>query len=211
MDSFQTWDALAEKVVALNSACQPLPVEVWEELYGCARAQVHSMLSRRIPLEDAEDMTEEALQRAWSRLRTFQGRGGGGAALCRWVQTVAINLLRDAVRRPDARVLRESDIAGGREPDDDPGRQLLDEAEPLWGESADPEAVVLEHEERRWIASELARLPDKQRRAFMLRAQGHSFRTIANIMGVSEAAAKMNRGRALRALQRRWVQYDREG
>jgi RNA polymerase sigma-70 factor (ECF subfamily) len=98
--------------------------------------------------EDAEDVAQETLIRAWERLPGFQGR----SRFDTWVMAIALNLARNHNRRLRPLSLDES---AGREPID---RQPT------------PEAAVLAHEADTAFQSALHRLPPLWRVALELTA-----------------------------------------
>jgi RNA polymerase sigma-70 factor (ECF subfamily) len=125
-------------------------------------------------LEDAEDVVQETLLRAWTRLDTYAGR----ASFRAWLYAIATHACLDALRRRKARAW-PTDLAGPADPHryrlaaiDVPWLQpypdrLLDAAADARDE---PEAVVTAREtiELAFLAA-IQRLPARQRAVLILR------------------------------------------
>lgn len=78
----------------------------------------------------------------------------------------------------------------------------LDDAASLTDRGTSPEEAAIAAEERRWVHSLVARLPEAQRDALVLRfAAGLSSREIAVVIGKSEAATKKLLTRSLATLK----------
>ena len=121
--------------------------------------------------DEAEDIAQEALLRAWARRESFDGR----ATAKTWIFTIARNHWLDRLRR----------------------RKTAPKAEPMMdytvsasaGES--PPAVVGRAELTRAIGLAMETLPSDQREALALReSEGLTFREIAGMLGVPLATAK---------------------
>ncbi len=106
-----------------------------------------------------------------------------------WLQVVtvrvALNRLRGE-RRHHARVVRHGP-ASAPDPAIDPG-----------------DAVVAEQERSR-VRSVLARLPERQAAALLLRHAGHSYAEVAEALGVAEGSVGVLVARGERAFQRLWT------
>lgn len=112
----------------------------------------------------AEDIVQETFTRVWVRACDWDPTRGG--RFVAWVSRIATNLALDSRRRPEHAALDETDDP----PSDRP----------------DAEAVTLGREIRRRIDAALAKLPLRQRTAFVL----CQFEELSN----AEAAASMGVG-----------------
>jgi len=127
-------------------------------------------------LEDAEDMLQETLLRAWRGLHSYAGR----ASFRAWLYKIATNVCLDGLDRRRARALPDRVMPPGT-----PGAALPQPMlDPIWleplpdsvlegvaaGPGADPEAV---YEARESVSlaflSVLQQLPGRQRAALILR------------------------------------------
>jgi len=157
-------------------------------------------------LEDAEDMLQETLLRAWRGLHSYAGR----ASFRAWLYKIATNVCLDALDRHRARVLPNG-LAQPATPGDPLPAPVLD---PIWleplpdsaldslsaGPGADP-AAAYEARESVTLAflSVLQQLPGRQRAALILRdVLGFSADETAQMLDLSTAAVNsaLQRARA---------------
>lgn len=145
-------------------------------------------LAYRITLHtaEAEDITQDTLIRVWNKRHELEDV----RSLEAYCLTVCRNLANDR------RELSEA-------------QNLSLDGTPCDAPDNSPEADSrMEHDERlQWVHRLLAKLPEKQRTILQLRdIEGHSYREIADIVGVSEEQVKINLFRA-----RRWIkeQYEK--
>jgi RNA polymerase sigma-70 factor (ECF subfamily) len=153
--------------------------------------------------EDAEDMVQETLLRAWRRLESFEGR----ASLRRWLYTIATNVSLDALDRQRRRTLPPATHppADPRDPLPGPARDLL-WLEPLPDSLIDLRPTV--NPETRYEAREsvtlaflvaLQTLPGRQRAVLLLRdVIGWNASEVADILGMTVVAVNsaLQRARA---------------
>jgi len=145
-------------------------------------------------LQDAEDLTQETLLRAWRSLERFEGR----ASLRAWLYRIATNGCLDEIDRRARRLL--PDMSGGPDTRFTPGPPVPSETpwlDPLpnsWLEPVDsapgPEATyeVKESVELAFVAA-LQLLPGRQRAALLLReVLGWSTDEVADLLGLSAPA-----------------------
>ena len=129
----------------------------------------------------AEDILQEAFLRLWRRAETWDA--GGPAAMSTWLARVAANLAIDA-RRRSARMRPASD-AMPDVPDGAPSAV----------------AVMIEAERASALDVALARLPERQREAVVLRhIEGFSNPDIAAMLGCGVEAVESLTARGKRAL-----------
>jgi RNA polymerase sigma-70 factor (ECF subfamily) len=167
-------DRLAVEARTDSQAFAPLYERHVERVYRYLRA-------RGANEDDAADLAALTFERALSHIDRYRP---GGSGFRPWLLRIARNAFIDAGRRHGTRSLG------------------LDEAVELAAPGRSPEDSAIAAEERRWILSLVARLPDLQRDALALRfAGGLSSREIATIIGKSEAATKKLLTRSLATLK----------
>ena len=129
-------------------------------------------------MEDAADMAQETLLKAWRALERFDGRSGLGT----WLYRIAVNTCLDELRRRKNRsaVSMQSLAEKGWEPEDDSGDFV--------------ERSIQRDEVRR----ALMELPEEYRTVLILRdIQGFSYDEIASILEcpVGTVRSRLNRAR----------------
>jgi len=143
---------------------------------------------------EAEGLTQDVFVKAYRGLAEFKGE----AAFETWVTRIAINAVRDLVRRRKP-VVSFGDLRGGDEED---GPELPARLDPADGTS--PERDLLAREIRRRIADALVALSPRQRAVFVMKH--YEERSIAEIglaTGLDEGTIKSHLFRAARKLRER--------
>ncbi|MDA8358295.1 MAG: RNA polymerase sigma factor [Actinomycetota bacterium] len=121
---------------------------------------------------EAEDATQDVLVRAWRSLDRYRG----DAALSTWLYRLTLNRCIDLIR--------------GR-------RQLEDLSDDLADPGDQPDELVEASQLSQVLGEAVQALTFEQRAAFVLRySEGRSYREIAGVLGVSEAAVKSRLNRA---------------
>jgi RNA polymerase sigma-70 factor (ECF subfamily) len=167
-------DRLAAEARTDPNAFAPLYERHVERVYRYLRA-------RGANEDDAAELAALTFERALSNIDRYRP---GGSGFGPWLLRIARNAFIDACRRQRNRPLGLDDISGLTAP----------------GQS--PEDAAMASEERRWIHSLVAQLPEVQRDALALRfAGGLSSRAIAPVIGKSEAATKKLLTRSLATLK----------
>lgn len=137
--------------------------------------------------QDAQDVLQESLFRAYRQLGQFEKRAELGTWLRRIVINCAVDFLRAAKGRPHRQQLQP----------------IGDIAEVIASPAAGPERLAASAEAARHIAAALETLSPVERAAFTLRHfEGHSIDEIAQSLGVRNNAAKQHVFRAIRKLRR---------
>ncbi|HSW30002.1 MAG TPA: RNA polymerase sigma factor [Longimicrobiales bacterium] len=133
----------------------------------------------------AQDISQDAFLKAFRGLEGFRG----DASFRTWLLTIVANEARGALRRHGRR--RESD---------------LDSAPPLASHAKGPDQMAELSGESARARKALGRLPEKQRLSVQLRVdEGLSFREIAEVIGSTEGAARVNYFHGIRRL-REWME-----
>lgn len=134
---------------------------------------------------EAEDMTQQALLKAWQNRSRFDGR----AEVRTWLFAIARNHWRDRLRR-----------ARGRPPAS-AGPPVEDRA--LAANAPSPQAAAARAELAAAVQAAVQRLPAEQREALALReSRGLTFRQIGELLGVSAPTVKSRVRYALMKLAR---------
>ena len=140
-------------------------------------------------MEDAEDVCQESLLKAFTKLHSFTGDGGIKGDLRSWLMRVTANSAIDLMRRKQS------------------GRFVpLEECEPILSESCrsrpglcreNPEVSYARKERLRMIADRIAQLPAALRDVCLLRnVSGLSTQEVAVRLGISAIAVRLRLFRA---------------
>jgi len=131
--------------------------------------------------EDAKDVYQEAFLRVYKNLHTFRF----DCSFHTWLYRIVTNLCLDALRKRKVR-REESTVM-------ETGEGALDRMDTLQESRADgnPQRQLLSRQLRERIQSSLEELTPRERTVFSLRHyQGLRLRTIGEMLGTSEEAAK---------------------
>lgn len=158
-------------------------VAAFEALVERHQARVYSLALRLTGnRDDAFDMAQEALLKAFLSLPAFRGQ----SSFSTWLHRITTNVCLDEMRRRGRRPL----LAVEREDEDAPPRAYADP-------SPGPEAEALRREERRAIERAIAALPEEFRVPLVLRdLQGFSYEEIAELTGLPLGTVKSRIHRA---------------
>ena len=156
-------------------------VAAFERLYRTHVARVHSLVSRMLDHEMADEVTQDVFVRVWAKLGTFRG----DSAFSTWLHRVTVNLVlgrrkKLGIRRerfhPDAEAVLDRTSGAGPRP-----------------------AIGAEFE------AGMRRLPERAREVFVLHdVEGFKHREIAEMLGVTTGTTKAQLHRA-RMLMRQFV------
>lgn len=141
--------------------------------------------------EDAEDIVQEALLRAWRSLQQFRG----DAQLSTWLRAIVRNTAREWLRNRGSRITVP---IGGQRPEEDefPMLELMDTR-------PDPEETCARHEMERLLRAEIQGLTMISRRAIELCAlEEASLREAASALNVNVVTVKSRLFRGRQLLQR---------
>jgi RNA polymerase sigma-70 factor (ECF subfamily) len=138
--------------------------------------------------EDARDVCQETFLRAFRALPGFRGQ----AKFSSWLYRIALNLCRDWIRR-------ERRTGFVQPPEDTDLMDLIAAAEP----SESIEDLVARKDQIRAIEKVMARLPEEQRTAIVLKEyHGLTFQEIADLMGCPLSTVKTRLYQGLSVLRR---------
>ena len=163
----------------------------FDELVRKRQREVYNLAYRMTRnAEDARDVSQEAFIQVYRNLSRFDRR----SSLSTWVYRIVVNLCLNHLNRGSRSPLRAAD----QQP------ELADPSEGSLGR--------LEEKERQdALARAIETLPPKQRASLTLRVHHHlAHREIAEIMGVTEATAKVHYFHAVKALRQK-LAHLREG
>ena len=144
--------------------------------------------------EDARDVCQETFLRAFRALPGFRGQ----AKFSSWLYRIALNLCRDWMRRE-----RRTPTVQAPE-----GVDLLDLA--VAGEPSESiEDLVVRKDLARAVERVMARLPEEQRTAIVLKEfHGLTFREIADVVGCPLSTVKTRLYQGLSVLRRELAKVD---
>jgi RNA polymerase sigma-70 factor (ECF subfamily) len=146
--------------------------------------------------EDAEDVVQQSLQKAFFHLYQFEGR----SSFSTWLTRITINEARMMQR--GSRGLREVSI------DDSDANEETARALEIPDSSPDPETSYAQRERERMLSLALNELPPGTRTAIQLRdLDERSTEEAARIMGISVSALKGRAFHGRKRLRERLQQY----
>jgi RNA polymerase sigma-70 factor (ECF subfamily) len=167
--------------VASSAARAPADREAFEELVRQHYQQAYTIAYRLSGSHtDAEDLTQEALIRAYQSFDRYQRH----LPFANWLYRIMVNLHIDSVRRRPRHRVESIDATMG-------GLEIADR-------SSDPAAVLMSRELDERLQVALGRLPHEFRAAVLLcDVQGFSYEEIAEIMrcSIGTVRSRVHRGR----------------
>jgi RNA polymerase sigma-70 factor (ECF subfamily) len=139
--------------------------------------------------QDAEDIVQESMMRAYKQLGKFDERASFGT----WLYRIAVNCSLDLVRARKRRMEQTAPVGAET---DDPFQSL---ATPGPG----PDRLAMSGETRERIEMAMARLSVPERTAFVLRHfEGMCINDVSEVLGCQPSAAKHSVFRAVQKLRR---------
>ncbi|MFB3892462.1 MAG: RNA polymerase sigma factor [Phycisphaerae bacterium] len=141
------------------------------ELAECGPAVRRFLFGMCGDWDQAEDMAQEALLRAWTRRESFDGRANART----WIFSIARNHWLDRLRRKKSQPQEQT--------------MIDDQATPARTDA--PYAGLWRGEVATAVRAALGRLPEEQREVLALReSEGLTFSQIASMLGIPAATAK---------------------
>jgi RNA polymerase sigma factor (sigma-70 family) len=169
---------IAQRIRQLLAKESGLGEETFAYLYQEHLDSVFNYVRYRLGPEEAEDITADIFTRVWSRRHQFDARKGRPTT---WLWAIARNVVTDHLRRRQwVRIGLSEELAGGD----------------------DPPAEVAKKEEWRRLQMAMDRLPAIDQEIIALRfGAGHTNRSIAGMVGLSEANVAQRLRRGLRKMR----------
>ncbi len=162
--------------------------DLFAELIGAFQSPIYNLALRMTGSSaDAADLTQEIFVRAWIHLDKYDPR----RPFFTWLYTLALNLIRNHLRKA-AKTIPSSNNSGAGDADgaDAP------ETKP------DPSETLFRKQSEAQIQALLLQLPADQREALLLRFFSDlRYGEMADVLGVSQSAAKMRVSRGLERLR----------
>ncbi len=176
--------ALASEAELLNLARGGDP-DAFAELIAPLQRRAYTLAFRMLgEREEAADVTQDAVVRAYTRIADFRGDASFATWLHRIVHNTALDALRWRARHP-VEALDPKPPGGG-----EPVRELAAAA-------AGPEDIAVRADERRALERALAALTPEFRAVVLLRdVQGLDYEEVAAVTGVSLGTVKSRLHRA---------------
>jgi len=173
----RTSDAVAADADAVDAALAASgDAHAFERLYRRHVNRIHTLV-RRMLGEDAEDVTQEVLVRAWQKLGTFRGEAAFGT----WLHRLAVNVVLN--RRSARGRLRKLFVEAG------------DDLEPPARPAAPMAGLDFE--------AAMARLSPSARQVFVLHdVEGYRHEEIAGLLGITVGTSKSQLHYARMALRK---------
>jgi RNA polymerase sigma-70 factor, ECF subfamily len=141
---------------------------------------------------DAEEVVQESLLRAFKSLKTFEAH----SSLATWLYRIAANQSLDLLKRKKRRGPAEYSITE----EHDPEEQMTVQVET---NDPDPERMLLSKEVRKKVTAVMSQLTPAERAAFVMRhMEGHSMDEISRILNIRNVAARNCVFRAVQKLRR---------
>lgn len=152
-----------------------------QRLYAFSLKMTHSK-------EDAEEIVQETLIRAFKNLWRFDGR----ASFSTWLYTIANNLCKSIMKRKKRVTVSLDELVSPEE-------------EPLWHQAQEPSELLMLSETRREARRLMAFLKPDQKSALILKyMEGLTYEDIGRILKITEEAAKMKVYRAKKEILKRY-------
>jgi RNA polymerase sigma-70 factor (ECF subfamily) len=174
---------------AIGADCCPKPATLEEEVAGLFERLrdrlLRYLLSFGLPIQDGEEVIQDVFLSLFLHLQ----RGRPRDNLRGWVFRVAHNLALKRQTRSYGAFLNLACLAGSAE-------DLLVDPAP----NAEAQMANSQQQQRLWAV--LCALPEQDRRCLALRAEGLSYREIAEVLGISLGAVSNLLGRSLARLER---------
>jgi len=153
--------------------------ELYRQYRGAGQRYLYQLCGSA---ELSEELTQETFIKALTGLLTFRGE----CSVATWLFRIARNVYINSLRRPDPQRVDTDEFLG-----------IPDSAA-----DSDPVRRYAASEQRDMIGLALAQLPEKQRSILLLRdSQGLAYAEIAEVLGISLAAVKVNLFRARSAFR----------
>ncbi len=172
------------------------------DLVGCHQQRVVGTVARMLGSDaaEAEDIGQQVFLRVWKSADRYEPT----AKFTTWLYTITRNLVFNELRRRKHRPTTSLDAAPGGDPEGGaPAVARLEDPQ-----APSPDANLLQAELQQAIAAAIARLPEAQRLAIILRRyEDLSYEEIAGVLQLTVPAVKSLLFRARVLLRERLAQY----
>ena len=175
--------------------------EAFAELVECHQQRIVGTVARMLggDATDAEDIGQQVFLRVWKSADRYEPT----AKFTTWLYTITRNLVFNELRRRKHRPTTSLDAAPG---EDGGGAVAAARLEDL--QTPGPDANLLQAELQEAISAAIARLPEAQRMAIILRRYEElSYEEIANVLHLTVPAVKSLLFRARVLLRERLERY----
>ena len=140
--------------------------------------------------QDAEEVVQDTFLRAYKSLQQFESRANFGT----WLYRIGVNCSLDFVRSRKRHVEGRETAA--------PEEDSPDPLDAIASSNPGPDRLAMAGQMRKSVETELARLSETERTAFMLRhVEGRSIEEIGEILGLRTSATKNSIFRAVQKLR----------
>jgi RNA polymerase sigma-70 factor (ECF subfamily) len=164
--------------------------EAFGELVDRHQRRIWLVCRQYLGTDDADGATQDSLVKAFTSIRSFDGR----SAFTTWLTRIAINTCLDQLRRR-----RRAGARVGPEPED----QAEDRLTRLPDQRVDPEDRAIQRQAVARLRALEEQLPDRQREIFRLRFFAEmELEEIAEALGVHIGTVKTQLHRAVHRLRR---------
>ena len=156
----------------------------FEELFSSNYTRIYNLCYRMMRnQQDAEDMLQESMLKAWRKLKSFRQ----SSSFSTWLHRIAVNTCLDAIRKRKEKKASIEEMA-------EYGRQIEDTDSGSFDERA---------AERQAIEDALSRLKERDRVIIVLRdVQGYSYEEMAQILECPMGTVRSRLSRARSAMVR---------
>jgi len=170
---------LSRRVRQLFAGESGLTENAFITLYQSQLDRVFNYVRYRLGSEEAEDVTADIFVRAWSRRESYESHKGSPST---WLWAIARNLVTDRLRR---RRWTQVELSANLSSNDEPFSEISQQE--VWAQL--------------WAA--ISRLPSVDQEIIALRfGAGHTNRSIATLVGLSEANVAQRLRRALHKVRK---------
>jgi len=181
---------------ALVARARDGDVEAFGELFRATQRRIYNFIRHMVMNpDDAADLTQRAYVSAWRGLKTLRANG----AFVVWLHRVALNVVRDAQKRPGRPTV--SLEAAAADDDGPPGGDVPDG-------SRGPDANVLAADTQAVVRRAVRSLPEIHRAVVtMHHLEGMSVDDIAAVLEISRGTVLSRLARAREALRRKLERF----
>jgi len=189
--------------VQLVQQAQAGDVQAFEQLVLSHQRFVYNLALRAVNSpEEAQDLAQEALVRAWQGLPGFRGQ----ASFRTWLYRITLNLCCNRLPRLRRELAQDALVESD---EGEPGTAAVPAAEPSGDPAGDPARTLEAGDRRRFLHQQIDLLPPGQRLMVLMRYQQEmSYEEIAQAMDLPLGTVKTGLFRAHARLRQALSQYE---